>query len=193
MDLWGEYKKRAFGDFNNAPLLLSTGDRHHTSVNMLGNRAVELQPGRIASQTYGEWKRYIYASNITFDAVASIYDVNSRSMFAVRFLRAPKAEDWKKIKARVDQWTDPNIELRIFGMQNGTTDMMMIPELLHNNIHGKYMEIDLFGNEVRNIALDLKTGVSYNMLLLNRLYRPGELITPFKKEQFDLTRADLQI
>ncbi len=36
--------------------------------------------------------------------------------------------------------------------------------------------LGLFGNEIRHIALDTKTGLSYNVLLLDRIYRPGELV-----------------
>ena len=33
----------------------------------------------------------------------------------------------------------------------------------------------MFGTDARHVAIYLKTGASYNLLLLNRIYRPGEL------------------
>ena len=45
-------------------------------------------------------------------------------------------------------------------------------------------EADLFGSDRRNIAIDLKTGTSFNMLTENRLYKPGELANTTTEEQF---------
>ena len=63
--------------------------------------------------------------------------------------------------------------------------------LFQRRVNGHFMEVDLFGTDTRHIALDLKTGVSYNLLLLNRLYRAGELACQVNKEAYDKMRSDL--
>jgi hypothetical protein len=53
------------------------------------------------------------------------------------------------------------------------------------------MEVDLFGEEKRHIVMDMKTGLSYDLLLENRIYRPGELKNDEKEEDFQSSTARL--
>ena len=55
------------------------------------------------------------------------------------------------------------------------------------------MEIDLFGTDKRHIALDLKTGTSYDLFLENRIYRPGELANSEKEEDFQRSVPPLSL
>jgi hypothetical protein len=47
------------------------------------------------------------------------------------------------------------------------------------------VEVDLFGDETRDIAFDTKLGTSHNVLIYDRLYRAGELKNGMTMEQFE--------
>ncbi|MCL4404741.1 hypothetical protein M1583_02000, partial [Candidatus Marsarchaeota archaeon] len=47
------------------------------------------------------------------------------------------------------------------------------------------VEADLFGNEVRHIAFDAKQGMSFNVLVNNMNYKPGELVNKMTIDQFE--------
>jgi hypothetical protein len=192
IDLWPAYRKAAIDQYYSKPMLLSTGERKHTSLNMIKDRSRELEPARMLAQAYSDGTRYILAQDLTFDMVVSVYDVNSRSMIAARVSREPKLKDWEAMAKRLSTLKKPNLEVRIIGLQNGSSEMTQIIEELHRHVEsGRLMEMDLFGTGIRHIAFDIKTGVSYNVLLLNRLYRAGELATQIGKDEFDKTRLDL--
>ena len=53
------------------------------------------------------------------------------------------------------------------------------------------MEIDMFGEEKRHMAIDMKTGLSYDLLLENRIYRPGELKNDEKEDDFQSSTSRL--
>ena len=46
-------------------------------------------------------------------------------------------------------------------------------------------EADLFGNSTRHIAIDIYSGMSFNVLLEDKLYKPGELVNNMTREQFE--------
>ena len=55
------------------------------------------------------------------------------------------------------------------------------------------VEVDLFGNEVRHVAIDLKTGLSYNVLIKNIIYKPGELINNLSFDDFSKNVSRLKL
>ena len=123
-------------------------------------------------------ERYIAATNITDELFISVYDINSKRIFVQRFMVSDQDEDkLEEFEIYLNRNKDKSIEVRLFGMQNGA-NLRSLGRIL--NIILKYrvpvFEIDLFGNEIRHIAIDLKIGTSFNILMENRLYRPGELI-----------------
>ena len=123
-------------------------------------------------------ERYIAATNITDELFISVYDINSKRIFVQRFMVSDQDDDkLEEFEIYLNRNKDKSIEVRLFGMQNGV-DLKSLRRIL--NIILKYKvpvsEIDLFGNEIRHIAIDLKIGTSFNILMENRLYRPGELI-----------------
>ena len=123
-------------------------------------------------------ERYIAATNITDELFISVYDINSKRIFVQRFMVSDQDEDkLEEFEIYLNENKDKSIEVRLFGMQNGA-NLRSLGRIL--NIILKYrvpvFEIDLFGNEIRHIAIDLKIGTSFNILMENRLYRPGELI-----------------
>ena len=54
------------------------------------------------------------------------------------------------------------------------------------------METDLFGEETRHIVFDMKLGMSFNLLLLNRIYKQYELLNMTTKPEFDLRKSELK-
>ncbi len=122
--------------------------------------------------------RYIAQTDITDELLISLYEVSTMSLCVARF----SAWDMKlsatldKFMAQFKNPKERNFEARIIGLQNGQRY-----DTLHDVLRFvaskklPLVEVDLFGSNMRHIAFDAKTGMSYNMLLENRLYRPGEL------------------
>ncbi len=128
--------------------------------------------------------RYIIARDVTFDLLASLYDINSRSAVLLRATWPLDSGDLGKIKAMIGKLRRPRIEMRVIGLQNGNTNLMKVVDELYNAVKGSLIEVDLFGNLTRHIAIDLNTGMSYDVLLEDRIYRPGELANKIKEEDF---------
>lgn len=132
--------------------------------------------------------RYIAAANLTFELIVSIYDFNTRNVFVYRIFRYSES-----VKKEMSKFVEslkkdrPNLEARIFGMQNNQDFYYVLNEiaefLMANNIN--LTEIELFGNSMRHIAIDAKLGTSYNVLMEDRLYRPGELVNSMTMENFE--------
>lgn len=129
-------------------------------------------------------ERYIGATDITYSMLASIYDVNSSKLAVFNVFENPKNcingffDFVRKLKS-------PNLEARLIGMQNGSdikTAELILEYLIKNRI--ALVEVDLFGNEKRHIAIDSKNGMSFNILVNNINYRPGELISKMTTDQF---------
>jgi hypothetical protein len=143
-------------------------------------------------------KKYIAATNMTYDVIITIFDVNTQNAFAYRFF---KYDSLLKVNATAFitslAKSKPNLEGRIIGMQNNQDFYFVINEIIEffisHNI--KIVEIDLFGTNTRHIALDTKLGQSYNVLLEDRLYRPGELANSMTIENFEseLKKEELDV
>lgn len=184
MDFWDSYKKRAVATFGSAQLHLSTGERWNTSVAMVSDRGIVLELNNALLQGYGEASRYLVAKDINYDLLVLVYDVNSRSSFAARITAAPDSREWSRIASLIGRIGNPNFEFRFIGLQNGYTAPLDIVDNIHKKFGGRVMEFDLFGTDTRHIAVDMKTGVPYNLLLLNRIYRAGELANQVKMDDF---------
>lgn len=128
--------------------------------------------------------RYVGAESLTFDAVASVYEVNSGAAAVARFVEFGSVE--AKFESFVNWSRNPNFEVRIIGMQNGqdTRKLDAFCSFLKRN-HLKLFEADLFGAEKRHIAIDTSTGMSFNVLLEDRAYKPGELANSTTFEQYE--------
>jgi hypothetical protein len=183
MDISKTYfnEKKKKDSFGRARLLLNnndrlgTPDRHHASLAGIEGDSKDLNKGEALFQAgIGEY-RYILSKNITFDIFISLYDVDNKSFAGFRTERSPDEvsmlrflEESKKRKMR-------NIEMRVYGMQDNDASMAQLIERIIRSSKASLVEVDIFGKEVRNLAFDLKTGMVFNLLLLNRIYRPGEL------------------
>lgn len=131
--------------------------------------------------------RYIAAMDLTYDVILSLFDYNSRQLLVYRFFITPTL-----LKSEVKKFLDsfknrPNMEARIIGLQNGQDHYLILDEigrlLLENKI--KLVEVDLFGSNVRHIAMDSKLGMDFDILKDDRLYKPGELANNMTLENFE--------
>lgn len=174
MDLLSPYNKAKEDGFGTKRLLLSTGQRWNASLGHIEERSAEVKTGDLVMKDYQEANRYLIAREIVSDLLLSFYNVNDRSAALIRTNSAPSKEMVSKIKGFFAR-RKTNIEIRAIGLQNGGQNLAAVIDPIAKQIGGHFIEIDLFGQEVRHIAIDLKTGQSYNVLLLNRIYRPGEL------------------
>ena len=79
----------------------------------------------------------------------------------------------------------PDMEARIIGLQDGEEHGFLKDLLGFLSKHRiRLAEADLFGERIRHIAIDLKTGMSYNILLDDRIYKPSELVNRMTVEDF---------
>lgn len=131
--------------------------------------------------------RYAAALDTSYDMLLSIFDVNARNTIIFRTFGPDQT-----LRGSIDKYLlplrrgGPNVEVRIIGMQNGEeySHLYEIAELL-NSKGLPLLEVDLFGTETRHIAFDTKLGMSFNVLVNDRLYRPGELANNLTLEQFE--------
>lgn len=191
VDLWNSYEKRAAGDYAASALKLNTGERKYTSLKMVEEKAKELEINTALFQHYDETHRYITVKNLTYDLLLTIYDVNTRSALASRITREMGRNDWNKMRSLLKKVKNSNFELRAIGLQNNFVAPLVGLGAFYKSLGCTLMEADLFGNNVRHIAFDMKTGVSYDLLLANRLYRPGELVCQISRDNFSGSEGQL--
>ncbi len=192
MDFWeAKNAETVKPNFGTERLVLSSKasvaalNRPATSLSVIENKSKEIYLNQTFVLKLNEQEtRNIIAKDLSFDLFVSIYDVNSRSAIALRPTWPLDSKDLGKIRKTINKLRRPNIEIRVIGMQNGDTNLMKVVDEIYNAISGALIEVDLFGNMVRHVALDLKTGMSYDVLLLERIYRPGELVNSKIQEDF---------
>ncbi|MCL4381915.1 hypothetical protein M1614_02980 [Candidatus Marsarchaeota archaeon] len=177
VEMWGFGKeledKLSQNDVNTAVLTLNFKDRPHISKSKMDeNGSCEyLEKEGVLQIRYDEkiGKRYIAAPNLTNDLLVSVYNINSGELFVARISNFDAAKEIEKIKGG-------NLEARMIGLQNNQNYEIvksLIKLFERKNI--PIMEADLFGNQIRHVAIDAHQGMSLNILLLDRIYRPGEL------------------
>ncbi|MCL4364720.1 MAG: hypothetical protein M1569_03690 [Candidatus Marsarchaeota archaeon] len=185
MDMWNSYIRMTMSGFGTSHIDLKTGARWNASIGSVVDKSRDLPVNNVLFQRYDESSRYILAKDITFDLFFSIYDVNSRSMLAARVTNNLNATEWSRIFSMLRVVKVPNFEFRLIGLQDGHTAGLGAAEQLRKRLDGRFVEFDLFGTNTRHIAIDAKTGVPYDLLLLNRAYRAGELACQAKREDFE--------
>ncbi len=191
MDFWNSYKARMVGSFGTERLFLGTSERKNASLRAISEFSVELELNKAFLQRYDAQKRYIIAKDMTHDLLFCAYDVNSKSIFVARNTRTISQGNWKKLFATVGRMAFPNLELRLIGLQNGDLLPLKGFENIWKRVPGSLVEADLFGQNIRNVAIDTKTGMTYNILMLNRIYRAGELTNSVSGADFDQRLGEL--
>ncbi|MEM3781785.1 MAG: hypothetical protein QXT43_02395 [Candidatus Micrarchaeaceae archaeon] len=175
-------------DFGAERMYLRERDRIHLSLSTAEKSSSELAQGSAFIGKYSEQNRYLLCKGIIFDIMLSVYDVNTQSILAFRTL---KHEDLRgPLRTFVKQFKRPNLEIRAIGMQNLNKDynselaQMVEEAYMLAKPHAKLVEVDLFGSDQRHIAIDTKLGMTFDLLLFNRFYKPGELSNQTSFEQF---------
>jgi len=130
-------------------------------------------------------ERYVAAINLTYDAIITIYNVNSKELGVCRFYefdsRAVKALDGflKGMKG------PRNLEARAIGFQDSDEPIAVGAVADFIKARGiRLAEADMFGGNIRHVAIDSKLGVGFDVLLENRVYKPGELKNLTTLDQF---------
>ena len=190
MDLFRPYSAEA-SNMGNQRLYLSTGKRNHASISQIESRSIVLERNKGKFIKYSDKSRYLIAKAITFDMLITVYDVNSRLILAIRPALPTDANDLKTVQKMLGHMKNANMEIRAIGLQNGWRGYAKSFNDIYKASKGHCMEIDMFGEEKRHIAIDMKTGLSYDLLLENRIYRPGELKNDEKEEDFQSSTARL--
>ncbi len=184
MDFWKAYSEKVrLPEFGSSQTWLKTGERWNTSIMRYLEYSYILGAGEHITAQWSPDIRYIIAKEIISDLFISLYDVNTRSVFACRIGGDHKSFSFEASKA-VRKIRNPNIEMRAIGLQN--TDKQSadaIMEMRNAIGTGSLAEADLFGNQKRHIIMELYTGRMYNLLLENRIYRPGELMVLASKPE----------
>lgn len=192
MDFWDARREIMLREgFGTQRLILSSKasiisqNRPNSSLAAIQEKAKTVNPGEAAFQKYQEiGTRYLFAKDLTFDLFISIYDVNSFSGLVLRATMPLDRQALSTLRTQTSKLKNPNLEMRAIGMQNNDTSLMSVLDAVHGACNCKLIELDLFGNESRHVALDFKTGLSYDILLLNRIYRPGEKAITLTRDQF---------
>lgn len=174
MDMWQQYMGYVEDRLGSARIELRAGPRWNSSMAQLAGRSVELDRGTL-SRDYDEFGRYILAKNLTYELLVSLYDVNTRRCVAMRLAEPMQQKGLDAAIAPLKKLPRRNIEMRAIGMQDGHAEQASVLDVIRKSLGCSLIEADMFGTDIRHIAIDLKTGTSYNLLLLNRIYRPGEL------------------
>ena len=191
MDVWNSYKNLKGPGFGLGQLLLRSGERWNTSLGSIVDKSMDLGINNAVFQKYNESRRYIMIKDMTYDLMFTAYDINSRAVFAARITENIDERDWSRIVSLLRRIRNPNLEFRFIGLQNGYADCLGVADRAARRLRGRFAEFDLFGTSTRHIALDTKTGVPYDLLLLDRIYRAGELACQVKLEDFKKTISKL--
>ena len=182
----GQMDKPGFGSHR---YFASMEGRPHISLSKIvsNDNAEFVKLGEEKEAAYRGWegRRYFAAENLTYDLFLAFYDPDSGRLWAWRFYDAKGIG--KRIESIIGSAASKghHIEARIIGLQDlqGHLFLRQMMELLHRHAI-KLVEADLFGREVRHIAIDLKTGSSYTILPGDRDPGPGELVNHMTLEDF---------
>ncbi|MDE1865177.1 MAG: hypothetical protein KGH94_00870 [Candidatus Micrarchaeota archaeon] len=172
---------------------LATGkERPHISKSKIAahddSEYLKLGESKFVAYTGWTGKRYLAFENLSYDLMVSLYDVDTQKGYGIRLFETKGlvAEVAKGVRSVASR--RPNIEARVVGLQNKEDHGFLNGLLSLLSKEGiRLIEVDLFGEEVRHIAIDLKTGMSLNLLLEDRHYRPGELINKLTIDDFSRT------
>jgi len=204
MDFWNYFKKISASEkFTEEKLVLGVikstylpSDRANTSIASINDLAKMIKLGEILYEKNEVGKRYIFAYNLTYDLFASVYSVSKEVGVFFRMALPLDKNEVGTIKKLYRRLADRSIEARLIGMQNkqkNASDIVKSLLFLSNLSNSALVEVDLFGNEVRHVAIDLKTGLSYDVLLGNILYRPGELVNHLDFDEFSKGAVRLKL
>ena len=203
MDLWEYFSKLAEKSvFAEEKIFLGSrkstylpNDRAHSSFSAIADEFREIKLGEIFFQKMSENIRYIYAKDISYDVFVSIYSVSHEEGLFFRFGTPINKAEQKMVKKLYSKLNDKHIEVRVIGMQSKQQNAKQMVGSLDfiNKLGNRLVEADLFGGDLRHVAIDLKTGLSYNILINNAVYKPGELANKISFDEFSKSIAGLKL
>lgn len=132
--------------------------------------------------------RYCACTNLVYDAMLVLFDQSSTRTLVYRFMEFSGEEEGAIAKHL--KYFGEKSEARVIGLQNG--QLFGVVEKVYSMIRERKIgiyEVDVFGNEQRHVAVDLKTGATFDILMENRLYKPGERVNRLTREQFERSVA----
>lgn len=167
-------------EFGTAPYQQSFRPRPHISkmkVEAHGACAYLAAGSGIAAQLTPTGAAFVAAASLANELFATVYDVNTTRIAAYRAQPAD-ANATAFIERFVAQQRNANLEARLIGLQNHAS-FALVAELARTLMRHRIplVEVDLFGTLMRHICIEVRTGSSLNILMENRLYKPGELDT----------------
>jgi hypothetical protein len=193
MNFWSIYEaEKGKPGFGSVRLRIASRERIGLSLSTVEKYGMLLGMNQGAERTFSEEARYLLAKELTHDMLVSIYNVNTTQTYLLRFSEALGEPVVRKILDEVRRARKPNIEMRAIGLQNKDVELLGSLERLYLTLKPSLMELDLFGDETRHIAFDTKLGMSFNLLLLNRIYRPHELANTLSLEDFGKRKSELK-
>jgi hypothetical protein len=179
-----------YANFNKIRYVKSTKERQHVSKNVVESPsdAYTLGINKIQVYRFGgpAYPKFVVCAPVTYDTVLSIFDVNKGVMLLYRFYKFDRGIS-ASIEKMLKTAKNSNFEARLLGMQTNQpfADLHEALGLLGRNKIA-ISEADLFGNETRNLAYDLKNGMEYDILMENRPYKPGERVNVLSIADFEL-------
>ncbi len=193
MELFAVYRREAEKqDFGKARLQLASRQRIHASLSRIGGYASLLEMNQARSADYSEAGRYVLARGITRDLLITIYDVNTSQAVLLRPSKELGDSMARQVAGTVGKRRMKNLEMRAIGLQEADAGLLASIDRLHSLLKAPLVEADLFGNNTRHIAFDTKQGMCYDLLLLDRIYKPHELANSESAEDFERKRLELK-
>ncbi|MDE1825139.1 MAG: hypothetical protein KGH61_02440 [Candidatus Micrarchaeota archaeon] len=199
MDFWDVLgTERAKGGFGSERLVLSSKssvialNRPHTSLSMVKGKGTEIKINQAAMAKFAEAKnRYLIAIGLSYEIMLTIFDVNSMSGIAMRIGKVLDKSELELLGKKITSFGKANLEMRAIGMQSGDSSLVAAVDQVRRLCKAKLIEVDFFGALSRNVAFDLRTGTCYDILMLDRAYKAGELVNAIKLEEYKATISKL--
>ncbi len=181
-------KESAQKDFGSERYARQYRARSHISISKVDEFGSSVYVGTdgYTSARYSESAApaYIAAKGLSYDWVVTLYDINSNTGGMWRSYKADFMQEMETFMKQLPRSAD--VEARIIGLQDDQDTAALKKTLSFLNKHKiTLMEADLFGDEIRHVAFDLKRGMTFDILLENRIYRPGELKNAGTADQFE--------
>ncbi len=192
MDFWKVYEaEKAKQGFGESQLYIKSRDRIHASLSSVDRYGVLLGMNQGTLRKYSPEQRYVMTKDVTHDLFVSVYDVNTTTSALLRFSQPLGQETIRKALSNIKKLKKPNLEMRVIGLQDKDTDLLGSAEQIYRHAKPALIEVDIFGNETRHLVFDLRLGMVFNLFLLNRIYRPHELVTTLSIDDYNSKKSEL--
>ncbi len=193
MDFWHVYEaEKTKPEFGSGRAYIASRERIHLSMSHVERYSTLLPMNQGMFRKFSEEARYVITKDLTHDILVSIYDVNTTESVLLRFSEALGNQAVVKALAAVKRLKKPNLEMRVIGLQDKDTELLASADRLYSAARPALVEVDLFGAETRHIAFDTKLGMTFDLLLLNRIYRPHELATTISADDYAKSKSELK-